>query len=315
MKQIIKNMQKYFVGFSVKNPQVNTINLELTNICDLHCMMCKRGNRKKGFMDTSLIAEILPEAAELGVKQIALHTVGESILHPKIGTIIKMCKQYDFYVYLDVNGNSLKEKKAEEIIGAGLDSIKFSVDAASDKTYSKIRCGGSFSTVLANMKYLRHLRDVTRSSTRIFTLFIISRDNEHELDRFKTMMRDVVDEIQYNVLNNSAGRMTRERFEQIKLEKLNVPNKTGLCANPWTRIVITWPGNVSLCCIDFDLDMCVGTYKRGNLADIWNGEKAWAVRRAMLEKRLYDLPVICRHCDNICYDIAERNRLINEMFK
>ena len=315
MKQIVRNMQKYFSGFSVENPTLNTVNLELTNICDLHCVMCKQSQRPKGYMDIQLAADILAEAAKLNVKQIALHTVGESILHPKIGEIIRLSKQYDFYVYLDVNGNSLDQKKAEEIINAGLDSIKFSVDAATNDTYGKIRRGGDFTKVFENMKYLRSLRDEKKSSLKLFTLFIISRDNEHELEQFKEIMRPVVDEIQYNILNNAAGRMRKEQFNEIQLEKFCVPNDLGLCANPFTRLVITWQGEVSMCCIDFNLDMHIGTYQRGNLMQIWNGDRAWKVRRAMIEKREEDLPIICRSCDAIRFDTPQRNKIINEIFK
>jgi len=315
MKEIVKNMQKYFTGYSLETPKLNTLNIELTNVCDLNCVMCRKSKREKGFMSRELLSDILEDAGEAGVEQVALHTVGESILHPEIGNMIKTCKKLDFYVYIDVNGNSLDKGKAKQLIESGLDSIKFSVDAASPGTYSRIRRGGDFGKVYENMRYLRHLRDKNKSRMKIFTLFIISKDNIHELDAFKKAMAGVVDEIQYNVLNNAAGRMPVELFNEIKGVDLSVPNKTGLCANPWTRLVITWDGRVSMCCIDFDMDMCVGEYKRGNLLDIWNGKAAWKVREAMIEKKTDELPMICRGCDGILYDIPERNKIINEIFK
>lgn len=315
MKQLVENQIKYFSQFDLENPKLNTINIECTNICDLHCVMCKRGSRDKGYITIELLEDILIEAKELGVSQIGLHTVGESILHPEIDKIVKICKKYNFYTYLDVNGNSLTQEKSLSLLEAGLDSIKFSIDASDDQSYAKIRRGGKFTTVFENIKTLRKLRDTKKFSIKIFALFIIMQENQHQREKFKSLMENVVDEIQYTVINQAANRISEIAYSGLQIEDFNVPNKLGLCANPFTRLVVTWQGDVSMCCIDFDLDMKIGSYKKGSLGKIWRSENANKIRKAMKEKDIKVLPVICRKCDNLKYDAAERSRKINEYFK
>lgn len=316
MKEIVRNQKRFFSGFPIENPVLNTINLELTNICDLHCKMCNRSTlRERGFMPVSLVESILPEAAEMGVRQIGLHSTGESILHRGVGDIVALCKKYGFYSYLDVNGNSLSADKSRALLDAGLDSIKFSIDAADDELYAKIRRGGNFTKVLDNIKTLRELRDAEKSGLRMFALFIIMQENLHQLAMFKEKVGPFVDEIQYTVINNSAGRMSKGDFEKSLIGEFDAPNKLGICANPWTRLVITWDAYVSMCCIDFGLDMKIGKYEKGNLASLWHSESACGVRKAMLEGRRDELPSICKGCDNLRIDMAERSRIINEKFK
>ena len=141
------------------------------------------------------------------------------------------------------------------------------------------------------------------------------QDNQHQREIFKKKMSPVVDEIQYTVINQAAGRMDEEKFFKSTIKDFSVPNKTGVCANPFTRMVITWQGDISMCCIDFDLDMKIGTYKNGGLASVWSGLPAAEIRKNMLEKRTDSLPVICQNCDNLKYDAALRSKMINNVFR
>lgn len=317
MKTIVKNIIKNFSisNLNLNNPRPNTVNIEATNICNLSCKMCRRGKRAEGFIDLPLLLDFLPEAKKMGVKQIGLHTVGESILHPEIGKIIALCKKYDFYTYLDINGNTLTTDKAKALVDNGLDSVKFSIDAADDETYKKIRCGGRFSKVYQNIKKLKQIRDLNDSSLRIYALFIIMAENIHQKETFKTKMEHIVDEIQYTVINNNALRISENSYEESRIDLLRVENEKKLCPNLWSRIVLSWQGEITMCCTDFNLDMSIGKYKKGNLSSLWSGSVAQGYRNAMLERKTDELPIICKNCDNLSFDVAKRTKLINEIYR
>ncbi|CAB1072245.1 hypothetical protein D1AOALGA4SA_1482 [Olavius algarvensis Delta 1 endosymbiont] len=100
MKDITKN---YFNNFTLNtfDPAPTTLNVEVTNICNLRCVMCPANTvkRAKGYMGLNLFKNILKESVELGIKQIGLHTVGESLLHPEIVTFISESKKTGLYTY------------------------------------------------------------------------------------------------------------------------------------------------------------------------------------------------------------------------
>jgi len=315
MKKIVQNIIRYESNLDLENPRPRTINLEVTNICDLRCIMCKRIERPKGYLRLELLKEFLPEAKHMGVQQAGLFTVGEPILHPQIGEIVELCKNQGFYTYIDVNGNSLTEEKAHVLVDSGLDSIKFSIAAADEDTYARIHRGGSLSNVYNNLKTLKKIRDEKHSRMRILVSFIIMQENQHQIELFREKMRDYTDEIEYTVVNNAADRMDRDAFEALRIDTFDIPNKNGICSNPWTRIVMSWDGYISLCCIDYELDISIGKYEKGNLNMLFTGQKAKAIRRAMLEKRYDDLPVTCNMCERLKYDVVERAKRINEQFK
>jgi len=65
--------------------------LELTNSCNLDCIMC--GNRKtvrwRGFMPIEIAIRVFNELLENRIKNVALHSTGEILLHPKLIDIVK----------------------------------------------------------------------------------------------------------------------------------------------------------------------------------------------------------------------------------
>lgn len=315
MKQIVQNIVKYEEELDLENPTPRIVNIEVTNICDLRCIMCKQVERPKGYITLELLKDFLPEAKSLGVQQAGLFTVGEPILHPDIHDIIRLCKAQGLYTYMDVNGNTLTEKKAYLLVESSLDSLKFSIAAAEEATYRRVHGGGSFAKVYENVVALRRIRDQQHSSMRISASFIVMQENLAQVPLFKQKMEEVVDEIHYEVVNNVAHRIAQETFEQLAIHDFDIPSEHGVCSSPWNRIALTWDGYISFCCIDYELDINLGKYQPGNLETLFTGETARTIRKTMLERRYDQLPRICQGCQRLRYNMAERARYINEYFQ
>lgn len=315
MKKIVQNIVKYENSLDLNNPVPKIVNIEVTNICDLRCIMCKRVERPKGYIPLDLLRDFLPEAKQLGVEQAGLFTVGEPILHPEFADIIRLCKAQDVYTYIDVNGNSLTEEKARKIVESGLDSLKFSIAAADEETYKRVHGGGSFAKVCENIRRVRRIRDEQHSPMRVSASFIIMQETQQQLPAFKRVMKELVDELHYDVVNNVAHRIDDKAFEDMAINDFDIPCESGICSSPWNRMVLSWDGYLSCCCIDYELDINLGHYRKGNLAGLFYGEKAQHIRNAMRERRYEDLPDICRGCQRLRYDMAERSKQINTRFQ
>ena len=316
MKRITQNyLDNFDMNSVVAVP--TTLNVEVTNVCNLRCVMCPQRTmkRERGWMDVDLYKEVLAEASAMGIRQVGLHTVGESILHPRIHEFVAESKKYGHYTYLDVNGNNIAPGTHERLLDAGLDSLKFSIDAADAQTYASIRQGGDFSRVMANLRKFDELRKLRGHPMRLYAFYIISALNESGIERFKEVIGPFVDEMEYFIVLNQGEQV--EQYEQLVSPSLRglmeKHRRRIVCPNPFRRINVTWDGWLTACCVDFENAMAYGRYERGRLAELFNNEEARSIRSRMTGLDLESLP-LCRNCTMVQYDIPALCAELNELY-
>lgn len=138
-----------------------TVYVELTNKCNLDCLMCDRGSlsRQKLEMDMGIFKRIIDNAAEIVVPEVKLNRFGEPLLQPLLIDMIKYAKEKGIpRVYFTTNATLLTEELARKIITSGVDSITFSVDGGTAQTYEKIRRGASYKKVANNIERFAKIR-------------------------------------------------------------------------------------------------------------------------------------------------------------
>ncbi|CAB1082051.1 hypothetical protein D1AOALGA4SA_9689 [Olavius algarvensis Delta 1 endosymbiont] len=218
---------------------------------------------------------------------------------------------------MDINGNMVRQGDHEKIIDAGLDSLKFSIDAHDPNIYRKIRKGGNFETVLDNLKIFDDMRKHKKSNMRLYALYMINAINEKYFNDFREIIGKYVDDIEVSLVMNQGEQV--EAYQELSLVSTRIRNliekhkKQIICPNPWKRITISWDGYLTACCIDFELNMVYGKYEPGNLKRLWNSQKINDIRKKVKSLDLDDL-VLCRNCDMINYDIPRFRKELNEMF-
>ena len=278
-------------------PFPETLMLELTNGCNLKCIMCQNTTmqRKTGLMSLEIIEQLLVEASENGIKKIALYTTGEPLIHPKFTEIVRLCKDYGFYTYTTSNGLLLNSKKVFKLIEAGLDSIKISIDGADKETYEKIRVGGKFEKLLENLKMLKEARDQLNSDMKIYAGAVVMNLTDDTIEKFRETYSPLVDGIYFSPLVNQSGQIS-EQYNDLKSNKIDINTEWQPCKMLWDRLVIAWNGSVSACCVDYELDLEYASYKPGNLKDIWQNQKMQGFRKAHLEGHVEDM-ALCKTCN------------------
>ncbi len=316
MSVISQKIKENFICSSYQEAVPSTLNVEVTNACNLDCVMCgsRDSKRSKGFMDINLYKNILDEAIDLGIKQVGLFSTGESILHPEIVEFIKISKSKNIYTYLDINGNKMNDRLIEDIVESGLDSLKFSLDAHTQEIYKQIRRGGNFDVVFENLKKVSQLRNQKGSKMRLSALYIIMNKNEQYIEQFKEKIEPYVDEIQFSIVHNLGNQFKgHTQFVSKMFDYIVDINKTlKPCPNPWKRIVISWDGFLTVCCIDFDLKLVYGKYEKGRLKEIWNNDKIKEFRNKMRDLNLSDVP-LCRQCSDIALDTINISVMLNDI--
>src|SRR6202040_1657460 len=86
-----------------------------------------------------------------GLARAVLHGVGEPMLVKDLPRMISYLKARGIYVLFNTNGTLLKTKKSRELIEAGLDELRVSLDAAEAGAYAKIRGRDMFDVIVRNL--------------------------------------------------------------------------------------------------------------------------------------------------------------------
>jgi radical SAM protein with 4Fe4S-binding SPASM domain len=279
----------------------NNIMIEVTNACNLSCKMCyhKDMKRKIGFMTENLFRKVIDQAVELGISNVGLYTVGESFLHPNIFDFIKIAKEKGVpYVYITTNGLALEGDRIERIFESGLDSIKFSIDAASAETYEDMKVGGKWSQLIENIKRLRKMRDRKKSKLRIFGSFIVTKENYSDLLKYNAFFGDLVDETLASFIVNQGSQVDSDsltpKVVAEKMDKLILPReKWHPCSLLWNRFVVNYDGKLTICCQDFDAKLVYGDLNNNTLKECWNNNKIQNLRKTHREGGFSTMPLCC----------------------
>ncbi len=282
------------------------IDIELTNRCNFHCLMCPTGTgmvkRKKGTLDNSIFNMIL-EQIRPHKTPIRFIRWGEPLLHPELFNYIKKLHSIGSIVHINTNGSLMNEEIIEKIIASNLDSIKFSFQGVDKKSYSEMRNIDFFDQLLKIIE-LVHKKRGNRKKPFIHISTTITYENAQQVSQFKEQANQYADLV-------TVGRTILEHIDPTKV-KLNesaiqtlielkkqesVVKKHPECPEVFDKLSINWDGTVSACCGDYDKKMLVGNLKSNTLAEIWKNRPMNRYRTLLAEMR-HDEITLC----STCYD-------------
>ena len=158
-------------------PRTNFL-IETSNACNHSCIFCthQKMRRKVGKIKPGIVNDILKQAYDLGTREVGFYATGEPFLVPELADYIIKAKEIGYeYVYLTSNGALATPERIRDVINAGLDSIKFSINAPEKDTYAFIHGKDDFDIVMSNLKYLYQYRNESGKKYKIFVTAILTR--------------------------------------------------------------------------------------------------------------------------------------------
>lgn len=298
----VVNQAQYFEHSLVPPFPTKNMLIELSNICNHRCIFCanKKMKRKKGYMPFDFLTRILKEAYANGTREVGFYATGEPLVYSRISEAVKLAKDIGYeYVYITTNGALLVPDKAIELVKAGIDSIKFSINAGSKKTYELIHGKNDFETVIDNLKFLHNYRSENSLNFKIYISFVVTRYTLEEIDNFKQQYSSYSDEIAFYAASNQAGlnseigdllliNENHNNFNIIKGLK-HIP-----CSRLFNGLTITYEGYLSCCCVDFENQLIVADLKKMSLEEAWKCQKFQDFRKAHLEHNVKN--TMCQNC-------------------
>jgi radical SAM protein with 4Fe4S-binding SPASM domain len=131
----------------------HNIFVEVTNHCNLLCETCPRTfvtYEEPMTLTWENFVRIVEQFPEL--ERAVLHGIGEPLLNKNLPRMIAYLKARGVTVLFNTNATLLDDKWSQQLIEAGLDELRVSIDGADPKTYALIRGAPLFHKVVGNLK-------------------------------------------------------------------------------------------------------------------------------------------------------------------
>jgi len=291
-------------------PIPRSVKIELCGRCNYRCGFCAiraRAAQPTTDMPWPLFARITREMVEAGVQEIGLFYLGEPFLSPALLTRATRYLKHDLgvpYVFVTTNGSLASPDRVAAVFAAGLDSLKFSINAADDPQFAEVMQVSPrlYARALDNLAAARRLRDEGRYPCRIYASSI--RYDGEQQTRMEALLAahvlPYVDEHYWLPLYSMGSVATAREAElgyrpiagnQGRIGALREPLP---CWSVFTEGHVTSRGHLSACCFDADDRFSMADLNQQSFSEAWHSSAFQALRAAHVRRDVSD--TICAAC-------------------
>ncbi len=291
-------------------PAPKSVKIEISPRCNYRCGFCALRTREvqpKWDMDFRLFQRITREMREAGVEEIGVFYLGESFMNPRllVDCIAWTKQELRFpYVFLTSNASMAFPEAVEACMQAGLDSLKWSVNAADEAQFEQIMgvSGKLFHRALDNIRAAHVLRAASGFKTGLYASSI-RYDGEQQL-RMEALLREKVlpwVDSHYWLPLYSMGAFATQREEQLGYRptagnqgRIGALREPLPCWSAFTEGHVTAEGRLSACCFDATAHWTMGDLNEMPFMTAWHSENFTRLRAAHLKKDVRG--TVCENC-------------------
>ena len=265
--------------------QPRFIQIETIIGCDAKCPFCpqRKIKRKPVIMPDATWRKIVDDTRGLGITYRPF-LQNEALIDKRLPSIISYIKEDPTArAEINTNGNLLSERMSRELIDAGIDLVRFSIDAFSPETYARCRIGLDYENVVRN---INHFIEIVEGGDRHVAseVRMIDMDiNRHEQKPFVDYWSEKADRALIVPLYSWPW--------DDGVEIVHKP-----CIKMREEMFFYTDGRAVLCCWDIAGRAVIGDVTKESVLDIWNSE----VRRRYadhLSRGERDKITLCSRCD------------------
>lgn len=151
------NIAELEAGKEILESYPRRLVLELTNACNLNCVMCGRNaaDFKPTVFDMNVFRSLEPIMDT--IEEVTLMGWGEPTIHPDFIEMLKIIDQHSARKYFCSNGMNLKKIK-DAIFDYHVDVFAVSLDGATDETNGRIRRGSKIDQITEDLKEIVRIK-------------------------------------------------------------------------------------------------------------------------------------------------------------
>ena len=269
------------------------VNFDVCTFCNHRCTFCSNSDPRTIKSQTSLeefLTVMRNVARYVEVSELGLSAKGEVMINKDLIPIVEAAKHELAipYVYFSTNGALLTREKAEALLEAGIDSIKFSINAVDAPTYRRVHEVDDFDLVIRNFKDLLELKKNRYPDLKITISSVIDMGEEELTGAFQTIFGDdfsLIDKIFRYPITYTP------KFASFGSER----KVTKKCSIPVQEIYINSDGTLGLCCKDYFDSVNFGSLLENDFMDLYRSEPFEEVRK-MHETSEFPDNHLCKNC-------------------
>jgi hypothetical protein len=291
-------------------PAPKSVKIEISPRCNYRCGFCALRSREvqpKWDMDFGLFKRITREMREAGVEEIGVFYLGESFMNPRllVDCIAYLKREISMpYVFLTSNASMAFPEAVEACMQAGLDSLKWSVNACDEAQFEDVMgvSGKLFHRALDNIGAAWEARKRGGHATGLYASSI--RYDGAQQQRMEELLnarvRPYVDQ-HYWLPLYSMGAFATQREEELGYRptagnqgRIGALREPLPCWSAFTEGHVTAEGKLSACCFDATANWTMGDLSQTAFMDAWNSPAFVALREAHLKKDVRG--TVCESC-------------------
>lgn len=194
---------------------------ELTNLCNLNCVMC--GRNSADFKPTSFDMEWFYKLEPLfdTIEEVTLMGWGEPTMYPHFSEMLEVINKHSARKYFCSNGMRL-DKIKDDLFKYNVDVFGISLDGATDETNSRIRRGSNIAKITADLKEIvKYKKEHNLKYPWINFVFCAMKSNIHELPDLVRLAAEIgIEEVKVVYLTAFDEKLAQEvLWDNVELVK------------------------------------------------------------------------------------------------
>jgi radical SAM protein with 4Fe4S-binding SPASM domain len=258
--------------------------IELTNNCNFNCPICPHHDRKlhhreRGFISQEVFDRALGQC-QRHASAVSIGFFGEQLLHPKYNEFILRMKRRAFKLVVNTNISLCTRETFNAWIGAGVNEVRLSLDAANPNVFNRCRPGAvrdlngrpvsKDQRLAAIHEKIKHWFSLPKHRpTRI--VYVKSSFNKGEKRKFVRQWRPHLKGKDHLMLKQIVSYGGKIKNPYVLPHRCNV----------WEMkyMMIGWNGETSPCNLDVNLLLGLGNIMNSSINKLYTSPKAKKLRK------------------------------------
>jgi radical SAM protein with 4Fe4S-binding SPASM domain len=270
--------------------------VEITNSCNLSCSFCHPTQRPSAFITPAEFAATLQQI-DGWTNHIALHLLGEPLLHPQLPQLLSLCQQQRLQVNLSTNATLLASNRRVLLSSPALRQINFSLHS-----YEATGRDAEFDAYFDEI--LDFIEEARRTSALFLSLRLWNLSKNASSDKnsqIRHRLESVFGLALPSALTPGQGIKLAPRVflsQEVAFSWPHAPapdlGETGTCRALRDHIGILVDGTVVPCCLDAEGDIPLGNIRTSSLTEILASSRATKMRQGFDCRKLIE--PLCLRC-------------------
>jgi len=296
MSQLTKRVELY-KKLPLRTPF--SIHIFPSYFCNFKCSYClqslsdlqlKNKHFSKQYMSLDIYKKAIDDIEQFGskVKALIFAGHGEPLMHKNIAEMVSYAKKNNIAERIEIvtNGALLTKTLSDQLIEAGLDRLRISIQGINSKIYSNV-IGKKFDyeELVKRITYFYKNKTDTEVYCKIIDIALQANgDKDIFMNTFSPISDEAAVEYAIPFVNEIDLSKQKNNFENSK--QGNPVINAQVCSMPFYMLVVAPNGDVLPCC-STDIPIVYGNVKNQSLLEIWNSKIRMDFCKVQLLKERY----------------------------